>query len=73
LLTLLFVSEPHHDGNPDLLFTMPISRDDLAAMVGTATESVIRTLSDFKEEGLIKIQGSAITIVNEEKLRRMKN
>jgi CRP-like cAMP-binding protein/AmiR/NasT family two-component response regulator len=54
-------------------FTISISRDDLAAMVGTATESVIRTLSDFKEEGLVSIQGSNITIVNEEKLRRMKN
>jgi CRP-like cAMP-binding protein/DNA-binding NarL/FixJ family response regulator len=54
-------------------FTISISRDDLAAMVGTATESVIRTLSDFKEEGLVTIQGSNITIVNEEKLRRMKN
>ena len=54
-------------------FSMSISRDDLAAMVGTATESVIRTLSDFKEEGLVSIQGSNITILNEEKLRRMKN
>jgi CRP-like cAMP-binding protein len=70
---LLRLKTKFHNGNPDVLFTMPISRDDLAAMVGTATESVIRTLSDFKEEGLIKIQGSAITIVNEDKLRRMKN
>ena len=57
----------------DSRFTVSISRDDLAAMVGTATESVIRTLSDFKEEGLIAIQGSHITILQEEKLRRMKN
>ena len=70
---LLRLKMKFHEANPDVLFTMPISRDDLAAMVGTATESVIRTLSDFKEEGLIKIQGSAITIVHEEKLRRMKN
>ncbi len=70
---LLRLKTKFHDGNADVLFTMPISRDDLAAMVGTATESVIRTLSDFKEEGLIKIQGSAITIVHEDRLRRMKN
>ena len=70
---LLKLKGRFHEGNSDTLFTMPISRDDLAAMVGTATESVIRTLSDFKEEGLIKIQGSSITILNEEKLRRMKN
>jgi CRP-like cAMP-binding protein/FixJ family two-component response regulator len=71
--SLLRLKTKFHDGNSDVLFTMPISRDDLAAMVGTATESVIRTLSDFKEEGLIKIQGSAITVVNEDRLRRMKN
>jgi CRP-like cAMP-binding protein/AmiR/NasT family two-component response regulator len=70
---LLKLKGRFHEGNSDALFTMPISRDDLAAMVGTATESVIRTLSDFKEEGLIKIQGSSITILNEERLRRMKN
>ncbi len=70
---LLKLKTRFHEGPAESLFTMPISRDDLAAMVGTATESVIRTLSDFKEEGLIKIQGSSITILNEEKLRRMKN
>lgn len=70
---LLKLKNRFHEGNADTLFTMPISRDDLAALVGTATESVIRTLSDFKEEGLIKIQGSSITILNEEKLRKMKN
>ncbi len=61
----------HNDS--DGHFSMPISRDDLAAIVGTATESVIRTLSDFKEEGLIAIQGSTITVLQDEKLRRMKN
>ncbi|MFT7611261.1 MAG: CRP-like cAMP-binding protein/CheY-like chemotaxis protein [Parvicellaceae bacterium] len=34
-------------------FIIDISRHDLASMVGTASESVIRTLSHFKEEGLI--------------------
>jgi CRP-like cAMP-binding protein len=49
-------------------FSMAISRDDLASIVGTATESVIRTLSDFKDEKLIDIKGSSITILNQEKL-----
>ncbi len=70
---LLKLKTRFHEDTADSLFTMPISRDDLAAMVGTATESVIRTLSDFKEENLIKIQGSSITILNEDKLRKMKN
>ena len=50
-------------------FSMSISRDDLAAIVGTATESVIRTLSEFKADGYIAIKGSAITILRPEKLK----
>jgi CRP-like cAMP-binding protein len=52
---------------------MAISREDLANMVGTATESLIRTLSDFREEGLVEINGSTITLLNTEKLKRMRN
>jgi CRP-like cAMP-binding protein/ActR/RegA family two-component response regulator len=54
-------------------FSMAISRDDLANIVGTASETVIRTLSDFKEEKLIEIKGSRITIINRDKLVKMKN
>ena len=45
-------------------FKMAMSRDDLASMVGTAKESVIRTLSEFKNDSLIKIKGSEITILD---------
>jgi CRP-like cAMP-binding protein len=48
--------------------TIDISRDDIAHYVGTATESLIRTLSDFKSEGLIEIKGGKISIVNAAKL-----
>ena len=50
-----------------------ILRDDLASMVGTAKESVIRTLTDFKNEGLIKIEGGSITILEADKLEAMPN
>lgn len=50
-----------------------ILRDDLASMVGTAKESVIRTLTDFKNEGLIKIEGGSISILESEKLANMPN
>lgn len=50
-----------------------VSREDLASMVGTATESVIRTLSDFKEEKLIDIKEKNIFILNPDRLSRMKN
>ena len=48
-----------------------ISRDDLAKIVGTAPESVIRVLSDFKDEGLIEIDAGKIKIVHLEKLEKV--
>lgn len=50
-----------------------VSREDLASIVGTATESVIRTLSDFKDEKLIEIKDKQIYILNGDKLARLKN
>jgi CRP-like cAMP-binding protein/CheY-like chemotaxis protein len=50
-----------------------ISREDLAAMAGMATETVSRTLSDFKEEGLIEKSGSNITLIDPARLTKMKN
>ena len=54
-------------------FSMNISREDLANLAGTATETTIRTLSDFKEEGLVDVKGGTIAISNYEKLARMRN
>lgn len=50
-----------------------ISREDLAAMAGMATETVSRTLSDFKDEGLIDKKGSTITILDATRLVKMRN
>jgi CRP-like cAMP-binding protein/CheY-like chemotaxis protein len=50
-----------------------ITREDLAAMTGMATETVSRTLSDFKDEGLIEKKGSVIRVINPEGLAKMKN
>lgn len=51
--------------------TIQLSRDDLAAMIGTATESLIRTLSEFKQDGLIEMMSpGGIRVVQPEKLRR---
>jgi DNA-binding response OmpR family regulator len=51
--------------------TINLSRENLAQTAGIATESLIRTLSDFKAEKLIDIQGSTIIILNENKLRNL--
>ncbi len=52
---------------------LEISREDMAQVVGTATESLIRTLSDFKSEQLIDIREGKVFIVNEEGLKNMVN
>jgi CRP-like cAMP-binding protein/CheY-like chemotaxis protein len=68
----LVVLQERYAGEGENL-NMAITREDLASMVGTATETVTRTLSDFKEEGLIAIKGSTITVINHAKLANMKN
>jgi DNA-binding response OmpR family regulator len=55
----------------DSNFAIAISRDDLAKMVGTAAESVIRVLSDFKDEGLIETEGAKLKILQPEKLEKV--
>lgn len=50
-------------------FEMAISREDLASIVGTSTESAIRMLSEFKSSGLIEIHGSMIKVLKPEVLR----
>lgn len=57
----------------DELFSMSISREDLANIAGTATESLIRTLSDFKNEKLIEIKDGKITLLEEKKLINLFN
>jgi CRP/FNR family transcriptional regulator, cyclic AMP receptor protein len=62
----------HVNGNPEN-FRIDISRENLANIAGTATESLIRTLSDFKNEKLIDIKDGHITIMNDKKLEGMIN
>lgn len=50
-----------------------VSRENLAAVAGTATESLIRTLTDFKAENLIDIVDGKISITNHQKLERLAN
>lgn len=70
--SLLLLQDRYQNDNASQ-FKMSIPREDLANIVGTAKETVIRTLSDFKEEGLVQIKGSQIMIVDPEKLKKIKN
>lgn len=51
---------------------IPISRTDLANIVGTATESVIRNLSDFKDSKYVEVKGNKIKILDLEKLKSIR-
>lgn len=48
-------------------------REDLAALAGTAKETLIRTLTDFKNEGLIDITDGVVTVNKLDKLKAMPN
>ena len=65
---LLQVSRNLSDGSKPIR----IARRDLSGLIGTATESLNRTLADFKDEGLITIMPEGINILNGEKLERMR-
>lgn len=50
------------------VFDLPVSRKEIADFIGMSTANVIRTLSDFKRDGIIKVFGKTIEIVDIEKL-----
>lgn len=59
------------DENNFLLITL--TREELANIVGTATESIIRLLSEFKNDGLIELQGRKIKLIGINALKKMAN
>ena len=67
---LLTISEKF---NPDQSadFELSVSRDDLANMVGTATESVIRVISDLKDEDIVETRSGKIVIKSHDKLAQI--
>lgn len=69
----LLLLEKRFKEEGDENFNMGISRDDLASIAGTATESLIRALADFKEEKLIKADGiTNIVILDSKGLEKIK-
>lgn len=59
-------------GAPNTSSPMTLSRDNWSYLVGASTETVIRVLSDFRAEGLIEINASEITLLDIDKLTRLK-
>ncbi|MBN8857534.1 MAG: response regulator [Sphingobacteriales bacterium] len=69
---LLMIQDKYRK-NKEEPFTIDISRENLATVAGTATESLIRTLGDFKNEKLIEIHDGLIRILNQSKLEKLFN
>ncbi|WP_306352240.1 Crp/Fnr family transcriptional regulator [Flavobacterium sp. '19STA2R22 D10 B1'] len=57
--------------NPDLTLKVQLSREELASMIGTATESCIRLLSEFNKGGLIALIGKKIILKDIPKLKKV--
>lgn len=68
--TLLYLQE-NFGTNEDGSLHIQLSREELAGMIGTATESCIRLLSDFKKLGLIELNGKKIVLKDINKLKRI--
>ncbi|MFD2824011.1 Crp/Fnr family transcriptional regulator [Lacinutrix iliipiscaria] len=68
--SLIYIHD-HFGTTKDDYLSVVLSREDYANIVGTATESAIRILSQFKKDGLISTSGKQIRIKNIEGLKRI--
>ncbi|MDK2772599.1 MAG: Crp/Fnr family transcriptional regulator [Flavobacterium sp.] len=68
--TILFLDD-NFGRNEDGTLRIQLSREELAGMIGTATESCIRLLSEFNKSNYIELVGKKIKIVDKNKLKRL--
>ncbi|MBL0331786.1 MAG: Crp/Fnr family transcriptional regulator [Chlorobiota bacterium] len=66
--TLINLKECYGTEDDNKTLNVIFTREELANIVGTATESLIRILHEFKEENLISLNGKKIEIINGKKL-----
>jgi CRP/FNR family transcriptional regulator len=70
--TLLFLHATFKSNNLDTdVIAITLPREDIANIVGTATETVIRLLSEFKSDKLIELDGKKIRILEKAKLEKI--
>lgn len=65
---LLQLSEHVYNKN---IFELPLSRKEIAELIGMTTENVIRTLSEFRKEKILKINGKEIEILEKDRLSKI--
>jgi CRP/FNR family transcriptional regulator len=70
--TLLFLHATFKSNNLDTdVIAITLPREDIANIVGTATETVIRLISEFKSDKLIELDGKKIRILEKSKLEKI--
>jgi CRP-like cAMP-binding protein len=73
-LQLIVVREKYKDGfAPGVPVEINMSRDDLASLVGTVRENVVRILSEFKADGILETRGRKIIILDVKRLVKIAN
>lgn len=70
---LLFIKETYGFEEDGKTIALKITREELANIIGTATETTIRLLSDLKNEGILQLEGKKIAIMNLAKLVKIAN
>ncbi|SEB74725.1 cAMP-binding domain of CRP or a regulatory subunit of cAMP-dependent protein kinases [Tenacibaculum sp. MAR_2009_124] len=69
--TLLFLEDQFARDEEGDVMEMNFSREDIANIIGTATESAIRLLSEFKKKKLIELKGKKINVIDRKSLREL--
>jgi CRP-like cAMP-binding protein len=62
-----------NDFAPGEVVEINMSREDLASLVGTVRENVVRTLTEFKEEGILETRGRKVIVLDIQKLVEIAN
>jgi CRP-like cAMP-binding protein len=62
--TLIMIKEKYGLESDGVTLNVVLTREEMANLVGTATESLIRILSDFKKEGFIEVENKRIKIID---------
>jgi CRP/FNR family transcriptional regulator len=65
---LLFIKETYGFEEDGKTIALKITREELANLVGTATETVIRLLAEFKSDSILELEGKKIKIASISKL-----
>lgn len=71
LAEILIILELRLGKDPEGFIKIALTREEIANLIGTATESAIRLISEFKSEGMVEVEGRNIKILDHEKLRKM--